>query len=61
MGDRDAVLHLLGFLEQQWQYKCYNVLGQSFKATRDQRCLTAFFLNCQHAGDIALDTQQVRH
>eukprot|EP01052_Picozoa_sp_SAG31_P053802 SAG31_NODE_13976_length_834_cov_0.602721_1_plen_69_part_00 len=60
MGDRDAVLHLLEFLEKRWDYKCYNILGQAFKATRDQRCLTTFFLNCEERGEIALDAQQLR-
>jgi hypothetical protein len=32
--------------------------GQAYSATRDQRCLTSFYIHCHAAGDIMLDHQQ---
>jgi hypothetical protein len=26
MGDRDALLHLLNFYADQWEFKCYNAV-----------------------------------
>jgi hypothetical protein len=28
MGDRDALLHMLGFFDRSWHGKCLNALGQ---------------------------------
>lgn len=40
----------------------YNVTaslqGQAYSATRDQRCLTTFYIHCHAHGDIILDHQQ---
>ncbi len=32
--------------------------GQAYPATRDQRCLTSFYIHCHSHGDIILDHQQ---
>lgn len=58
MGDRDALLHLLDFYANTWQFECFNALGQAYSATRDQRCLTSFYIHCHAEGDIMLDHQQ---
>ena len=58
LGDRDALLHMLDFFDKEWHFKCINALGQAFAATRDQRCLTAWFVHCHSKGDISLDYSQ---
>ena len=58
MGDRDAVLHLLNFVSEKWGFECFNALGQAYPATRDQRCLTSFYIHCHGSGDIVLDHEQ---
>ena len=49
---------LMHISRNTWQFECFNALGQAYSATRDQRCLTSFYIHCHAEGDIMLDHQQ---